>query len=76
MDISVQDEANNDDIVDVIRDIVYSSSDEEDQSTWGGSRPGKRPNIERNREEGALSLYNDYFATNSIYPNEHYERRF
>ena len=41
----------------------------------GGFRPGKRPNIERNRE-GVLRLCNDYFATNSIYPNEHFERRF
>ncbi|XP_058833357.1 uncharacterized protein LOC131691172 [Topomyia yanbarensis] len=40
-----------------------------------GSRPGKRPNMNRFAEEGALRLY-DYFAEVPVYTNEQFQRRF
>nr|XP_029709624.1 uncharacterized protein LOC109399029 [Aedes albopictus] len=52
------------------------ASENEKPEQFGGSRPGKRPNINRFAEEGAVRLFNDYFAENSVYTDEQFERRF
>ncbi|XP_065075002.1 uncharacterized protein LOC135698796 [Ochlerotatus camptorhynchus] len=41
-----------------------------------GSRPGKRPNINRFAEEGARRLFDDYFAEEPVYTSEQFRRRF
>ncbi|XP_062535369.1 uncharacterized protein LOC134204578 [Armigeres subalbatus] len=43
---------------------------------FGGSLPGKRPNIDRKAEEGAQRLYDDYFSESPVYTDEQFERRF
>lgn len=43
---------------------------------FGGSRPGKRPNINRFAEEGARRLYEDYFAEEPVYTDKQFQRRF
>ena len=42
----------------------------------GGSLPGRRPNIDRNDEEGALRIYRDYFSDRPTYTEEPFERRY
>ena len=55
--------------------LAYSTNSESGVKS-GGSRPGKRPNINRFAEEGALRLYNDYFTEIPIYTKEQFRRRF
>eukprot|EP00918_Siedleckia_nematoides_P106852 GHVU01233084.1.p1 GENE.GHVU01233084.1~~GHVU01233084.1.p1 ORF type:complete len:421 (+),score=42.04 GHVU01233084.1:2-1264(+) len=42
----------------------------------GGSRPGKSPNLNRNRELGEATLFADYFADAPVYGQVHFNRRF
>jgi hypothetical protein len=42
----------------------------------GGSVPGKAPNENRQRDAGALLLYSDYFADNTINTPKKFCRRF
>ena len=46
--------------------LAYSTNSESGVKS-GESRPGKRPNINRFAEEGALRLYNDYFTEIPIF---------
>jgi len=41
-----------------------------------GSRPGKKANINRNIAKGAVSIFEDYFADNPVYPEEICARRY
>ena len=49
--------------------ISDSSMDVENvfQRQWGGSRPGKAPNIDRNFQEGYSRIFKDYFAPHPTY---------
>lgn len=42
----------------------------------GGSRPGRRKNVDRKREKGAVDLWNDYFSENPTYGELTFRRRF
>ncbi|XP_055589264.1 uncharacterized protein LOC129741548 [Uranotaenia lowii] len=42
----------------------------------GGSQPGKRPNINRQAQDGAKRLMADYFSESSVYTDEQFRRRF
>jgi hypothetical protein len=44
--------------------------------TWGGSKPGRRPNIERDRAKFHDILMKDYFDENPTYDDKHFCRRF
>ena len=46
------------------------------RNTWGGSKPGKMPNIERDREFFHQILMKDYFAEHPTYPLNYFRRRF
>lgn len=61
--------------VEQITNLLFDSDDEE-KPKRGGSVPGRAPNIDRNREEGAKRLYNDYFSENPTYPEHMFSRRF
>lgn len=56
--------------------LLFNSDDENNETTASGSRVGRAPNIERNREEGALRLYHDYFSSSPTYPEHIFARRF
>lgn len=64
------------DVFDVINELLEDSSDDEPLGRHGGSQPGKRPNIERGREDAAQRLYRDYFCAAPVYDSEMFERRF
>ena len=52
-------------------------SDEDDEPmVWGGSVPGKRANINRNRAFYGELLVRDYFAEGCTYTDEQFRRRF
>lgn len=40
------------------------------------SRPGRSPDIEQDRAEGAKRLFKDYFCADPTYPSHMFERRF
>ncbi|DBA03196.1 TPA: hypothetical protein N0F65_003916 [Lagenidium giganteum] len=42
----------------------------------GGSRPGKRANIDRSHAEGHARLFADYFAYDAVYTTATFQRRF
>jgi hypothetical protein len=46
------------------------------QNTWGGSRQGRRPNIERSRGDFHEILMQDYFVENPVYTDQQFRRRF
>nr|XP_029732097.1 uncharacterized protein LOC115268186 [Aedes albopictus] len=43
---------------------------------FGGSRPGKLPNINRFSDEGDVRLFKDYFAEVPVYNKKQFRRRF
>ncbi|ETV69951.1 hypothetical protein H257_14538 [Aphanomyces astaci] len=49
---------------------------QDDTVVRGGSRPGKRPNINRQREFYARLLHQDYWGPLPIYDTEHFRRNF
>ena len=63
-------------------EAVFSSDDEElnesvkIQVRHGGSRPGRQPNINRERVLGAKRIYSDYFSQNPVYNDRLFRRRF
>jgi hypothetical protein len=69
-------------VVEVFQDLLTSSDessdldDDELATTRGGSKPGKRANIARGREEGHCRLWADYFAEEPTYDESHFRRRF
>ncbi|KAE9070794.1 hypothetical protein PF002_g15736 [Phytophthora fragariae] len=50
----------------------------QDAVPWkrGGSTPGRSPNAERNHVAGHNQLYNDYFASDPVYNDRLFRRRF
>ena len=42
----------------------------------GGSRPGKKANIDRAEAKGAALLYHDYFSESPTYRQEVFKRRY
>lgn len=44
--------------------------------TWGGSKKGKAPNIDRSRVEGAQQIEADYFEASPIYNSKLFQRQF
>lgn len=56
--------------------FLYGSDDEEEMECVRGSRPGRMPNLDQDREEKAQILHNDYFCSNRIYPDNMFLRRF
>ncbi|KAE9032977.1 hypothetical protein PR003_g9059 [Phytophthora rubi] len=50
----------------------------QDAAPWkrGGSTPGRSPNAERNHVAGHNQLYNDYFASDPVYNDRLFRRRF
>ena len=57
-------------------DELDSESDEKHRRKLGGSLPGKAPNKNRNRFQGHIRLYNDYFSENPVYSDAQFRRRF
>ena len=70
-----EDEAN-----DAAIEAVFSSSDEDaDRNVpvrHGGSKPGRKPNVDRGRSFGATQIYSDYFSNNPVYNDRLFRRRF
>ena len=61
----------------ITRDLLDSSSDEEiERRPRGGSRPGRRPNIEQERALLGNILYRQYFCTDPIYDHNTFRRRY
>lgn len=56
--------------------VVVSAMQKSKKKQAGGSRPGKKPNINRNAHEGAVRLQQDYFSENPTYSDEQFRRRF
>ena len=51
--------------------------EEEEQRKWGGSRPGKAPNKNRDFEKAHATVVKHYFSgTQSLYDETDFERRF
>ena len=44
-------------------------------NTWGGSKPGKMHNIDRDREQFRHQLIKDYFIENPTYPDKYFRRK-
>lgn len=59
-----------------VQALVTNISHGEKRTKTGGSRPGKRPNINRNALEGAKRLFDDYFSENPTYTDDQFRRRF
>ena len=62
-------------------DAVFDSSDDEIDlkpitSRHGGSRPGRKHNIDRGHQMGANRIYLDYFSHNPVYNDRLFRRRF
>ena len=60
----------------LIMDMTSSDEESNARSKRGGSRPGRRGNINRRRELYAKLLYADYWGENPIYPQEHFRTVF
>ncbi|XP_058818910.1 uncharacterized protein LOC131693340 [Topomyia yanbarensis] len=55
---------------------AYGTTNSITRRSRGGSQPGKRPNIDRRAEEGAIRLFKDYFSETPIYTDEQFRRRY
>lgn len=55
------------DDLDSFLDQVHYDLNPRPRSPTGGSRPGQRANVDREREEGHEQLFADYFSDNPIY---------
>ena len=55
-----------------MEDLINANGDQNDAT----NRRKKRAFIERNREEGNLRLWNDYFSDTPTYPENLFRRRF
>ena len=62
----------------IIDDLILGSDEEsEDEGERaGGSRPGKKPNINRKRQLYSKLIYSDYFCEDPTYSAQHFRRRF
>ena len=61
------DEEDDDAIVHVVTGMEVSFVSLDKPPSHGGSRPGKRRNIDRRDQEGAMRIYKDYFAAQPTY---------
>ena len=76
-DFWLEEEREQDEILNMLVDELVSSSDEEEPASWGGSRPGKAKNKNRNFAAAYSKLVQDYFnGTESTYNEADFERRF
>ena len=50
--------------------------DESEENTHGGSKVGRKPNINRGILDGEIKLYADYFAQDCVYDANIFKRRF
>jgi hypothetical protein len=60
----------------VLIDSLGMVNEIQERRTHGGSRPGKRGNIDREREVGHERILKDYFGENPVYPPHIFRRRF
>lgn len=76
--VLVQEQEIDDGIIEVVLlGALLDDSSDEDESTWGGSRPGKSPNKERDFAGAYEQLTRDYFSgEESIYDEQDFNRRF
>jgi hypothetical protein len=49
---------------------------ERPRQTWGGSKKGKKPNVERGRQRHSSNLHDDYFCENPVCDERIFRRRF
>ena len=56
-------------------EVIHDVEEEEPPVVWGGSRPGKAPNLERHRVTYSHLLYNDFWGATPVY-NAMYFRKF
>ena len=57
--------------------LLDSSSEEDDRpKSKGGSQPGRRLNLDRQRELYNQLLHRDYWGPTPVYDAEHFKRRF
>ena len=50
--------------------------DEEQPAVWGGSRPGKAPNLEQHRVMYSHLLYNDFWGPSPVYNAMYFKKLF
>jgi hypothetical protein len=60
----------------VLIDSLGMVNEIQERRTHGGSRLGKRANIDREREVGHERIMKDYFGENPVYPPHIFRRRF
>ena len=79
----MEDEADDDDdeedenaSVQAALEVIEVGSNLQAAFCHGGSRPGKRRNIDRQDQEGAVRIYKDYFSEEPTYSDELFQRRY
>ena len=60
---------------DVLHIVEEDEEEQEQPAVWGGSRPGKAPNLERHRVMYSHLLYNDFWGPTPVY-NDIYFKTF
>ncbi|KAI2500547.1 Plant transposon protein [Fragilaria crotonensis] len=60
---------------DVLHIVEEDEEEQEQPAVWGGSRPGKAPNLERHRVMYSHLLYNDFWGPTPVY-NDIYFKKF
>ncbi|XP_029708579.2 uncharacterized protein LOC115255014 [Aedes albopictus] len=58
------------------QELLLKAATEYETNHAGGSRPGKKPNINRGAHEGAQRLFQDYFSESPTYTDSQFRRRF
>jgi len=81
----------NADIIDIATTLILADDDEEfhddevvhhvveeepPPAVWGGSRPGKAPNLERHRVRYSHLLYNDFWGPTPVYDDSYFKKFF
>lgn len=61
---------------DILEELLDDNEYEQNMVIHGGSRPGKRPNLNRDFASGHRNILNDYFVENPVYPENLFRRRF
>ena len=62
--------------INIIDQLLPDSSISDEDPTHGVSRPGKAPNKDRGRHNGAERLHQDYFSEQAVYDDDTFKRRF
>ena len=70
-DDSSQSDGENHQLQEIFLDLIRIAP-----GTRGGSAPGKRPNLPRNRGAGHDRIMRDYFGLNSTFDDSMFRRRF